>query len=313
MSLARRALERKLAGQKYDFAGRKALIEAGEAANAPIGEIEAAVSTTTPAVPGVVGATLRRGSPALRHAMKKAAANDTGPIDGSADLTPYDQMLLKLHGDKLRLKALQSTESKVELKRELLPEYMPWVDGRREAAAKANAEGVAYRPGQDDVFVTATVWAIDIGAYPLALDLAAWCRRFEQVLPKQINRDLANFVTEEIAEAVIKAQRAEGGIAAAYKDFNVGAVLGDLEELFRDDQMFDQVRAKLQKALGLAVLATIPADAAADQLMPAQKIALRFLKRAAELDSASGCVKLIEGIERAIKKSEPIPPQNGAS
>ncbi|NBW10497.1 MAG: hypothetical protein EBR82_20955 [Caulobacteraceae bacterium] len=304
MSPIRRALERKAAGEKFDFAARKALIVAGEAAVEPLGEIEAAEATTTPAAPGVLGAIVRRGSPAMRHVMQKAAANDTGPVDGSADLSPLDQMLLKLHGDKLRLKALQSTESKVALKRELLPEYLPWVEGRRAAAAKANAEGLVYRPGQDDVFVTATVWAIDIGAYPEALEMAAWCRRFEQVLPKQINRDLANFVTEEIAEAVIKAQRAEGGIAAAYPDFNIGAILGDLEELFREDQMFDQVRAKLQKALGLAVLATIPADAPADQTLPAQKVALRFLKRAAELDSASGCVKLIEGIERAIKKSE---------
>lgn len=308
MSLAKRAIARKLAGKSFDFAARKAMLEDGQADLANAADQEGGLGgdatamgrildRASPSAAHAIRAVVGRGSPASRLRMKKEAANDTGIIDGSENLTPYDQMLLQLHRDRDQLKAVQSTAAKVELKRQLLPTYLPWILGRLEAAAEGK------RPGQDDVLVAVMIWSIDTGDYRQALELAEYCRRYDQAMPSRINRDLANFVTEEIAEAALKAYRAGGDEAAAFP----GGILGDVEELFREDDMFDQVRAKLQKAIGQAILTAIPADLTPEQQGPYRKDALSFFKRARDLDSASGCVKLIEAIERDLKKLEAAP------
>lgn len=303
MSLAKQLLARKLAGEKFDFAARKAALLKGEAGQGSTDVSTDQVSAASDAAP-VPPKPFTRRQPTLgqRHAMKTAArnaANDNIERDlASADLTPYDQMLVKLYADKASLKLIQSTEGKVAMKRQLIPDYHAWVLGKLEAAADG-ARGV-----QDDVLVAVMIWSIDIGDYKLALELAEYCRRYDLVLPRNINRDLANFVTEEIAETALKAYRAGGDAAAAFP----GSILGDVEELFREDDMFDQVRAKLQKAIGQAILAAAPADASPDQLAPIWRDALGFFQRAADLDSASGCVKLIEKLTRDLKKLNPGDP-----
>ncbi|WP_292066039.1 phage terminase small subunit [Brevundimonas sp. UBA7664] len=310
MSLARRAIQRKLAGQKFDFAARRAMLDAGQAARFDDGADDAGdaaaasadapalariLAGASPAAARAIRAVAGRGTPASRLRMRKEAANENTIQDGSADLTPYDQMLLQLHRDKDQLKSIQSTEGKVALKRELLPAYTPWILGRLEAAAGGQ------RPSQDDVLVAVMIWSIDTGDYVHALELAAYCQRYDMAMPSKITRDLANFVTEEIAVAALAAYREAPGSADAFP----GAILGDVEELFADVDMFDPVKAKLNKALGLAILAAVPADAADDQVVLIKKDALSHFKRARELDSASGCVKLIEGLERELKKITP--------
>lgn len=47
-------------------------------------------------------------------------------MDGA---TGYEVMLAKLQQDQFRLKQVQSQEGKAKLKTEMLPDYVPYVDG----------------------------------------------------------------------------------------------------------------------------------------------------------------------------------------
>lgn len=301
MSIARRALERKAANTPFDFAARREQLLAATAAAAlvygdPIdgAPIDGAAIGEAPVAPPP-----HRPSPAQASAARKAAAalaaDQAAILDGSADLTPYDNQLVALYGDIKRLKSIMATDKKIELKREILPNYLPWVLGRLDAAASGQ------RGGQDDVLVQVMIWAIDTGDYKLGLELAEYARRYSPKLPDRFKRDLANTVTEEIADAALKAYRAGGEEAARFP----GGVLGDVEELFRDDDMFDVVQGKLQKAIGQAILQSIDEASDPTTKLPIWKDALTFFKRAQAKDSASGCVKLIEKLERDIAKHAP--------
>lgn len=303
MSLAARVKARKAAGEPFDFAARRtALIEA---------EARGAAAEAAPSATVVDAATVGRGgstaprnpSPAQRKSLKAAAlqvAANENVQDGSADLTPYDQQLVKLYADKARLKQIESTEGKVALKRELLPEYSGWVLGRLEAASEPGA-----RPGQDDVLAHVLMWAIDVGDYTLGLELARYFHQHGHVLPQQVKRNLAAFVTEEVAEAALKAFRAGPDQAKAFP----AAILGDVDELFAEADMPDQVRAKLKKAVGQALLTALEGldDQPSANARAGRQAALDYFRRARELDQASGCVKLIEQLEREIKKLDEAP------
>ena len=71
-------------------------------------------------------------SPAKRHFLAAAAAiaaAAVGPADSMAGRTVYEQQLAQLLQDRLRLKQVQSTQAKAELKRQLLGAYADYVSG----------------------------------------------------------------------------------------------------------------------------------------------------------------------------------------
>ncbi|UJB21885.1 phage terminase small subunit [Lysobacter gummosus] len=55
---------------------------------------------------------------------------------------------MQLGEHRRRLKSVQSVERKVEMKRRILPEYAPWIDGVLQGG----------RGGQDKVLMTVMVW-----------------------------------------------------------------------------------------------------------------------------------------------------------
>lgn len=66
-------------------------------------------------------------SPARRHRMRQQAIEASQNADNPLRYASgYEQMLIKLNDDKRRLKKVHSNERKAELKRQLLPEYLPW-------------------------------------------------------------------------------------------------------------------------------------------------------------------------------------------
>ena len=84
-------------------------------------------------------------SPARQHRLRiqaEQAARQGGSVRHASG---YDLMLLQLAEDRRRLKDVQSMEGKAELKRKLLPDYAPWVEG-----AIAAGKGA-----QDDVLMIA--------------------------------------------------------------------------------------------------------------------------------------------------------------
>lgn len=183
-------------------------------------------------------------SPAMRHrervlaaqASSLAASTDTRQLTGSA----YDLMLAKLAEDKRVLKSIQSLQQKIEVKRQRVPEYDAWIDGVL----------ATDQPVQDDVFATLMVWHIDIGALDRALDMAAHLLKHDLALPEHYQRDVATLVVEEIADQCDKPNSS----VTVEQLLRVG-------HLTDGRDMPDEVRAKLHKALGLALRDISPAQA----------------------------------------------------
>lgn len=221
---------------------------------------------------------------ARRHFQRVSAAQ------ASASATPgetvnanaYELVLAKLGEDKRRLKQVQSIERKVEIKRGLLPSYQPWVDGALEGG----------HGGQDAVLMTVMVWKIDTGDYLGSLQIARYALDNNLVMPDQYQRGVPTLVAEEIAEQALAALSAGSG-------FDVDA-LATTVVLTDNHDMPDEVRAKLHKATGLALVARMdesetPAAFATD--------ALAHLRRALQLHERAGVKKDIERLERFIKNN----------
>jgi hypothetical protein len=236
---------------------------------------------------------MRELSPAQRHKARvlaelaAASAEPGGPTTGSQ----YELQLYQLLEDRRRLKAIQSIKSKVALKAQLLPNYHAWVDGVL-AAGKG---------GQDDVLTTILVWSIDAGDYQRALQMARYAVTHKMTLPDQYSRDIPTMLVDEFSEAYLHGKLAEDPALAV----KVLAQIGDLTE---GNDVPDQARAKLYKALGYALLVLADGDddkrdLAGQPLIHAQS-AHSHLQHALELFQGVGVKKDIEILERRLKKAE---------
>lgn len=215
-------------------------------------------------------------SPAQRHFQRVMAGKVSSQSDDAprAASTVYELMLAKLHTDRARLSDVQSVERKVEVKRELLPEYEAWVTGALEAGNGA----------QDAVLMTVLVWYIDVGDYARALDIADYALEHNLALPDQYNRTLATVLADEIGDAALAALRDK-------TDFPL-EVLKRALFLTGEQDMPDQARAKLYKAAGHTVRAENPEQA------------LQLLRRALELHAGAGVKRDIAALETELKKAE---------
>lgn len=245
-------------------------------------------------------------SPARLHYLRKMAALQAGvaAVAAGAPLPPTegpqadDYQLLELHlrTDIAALKELQSIEKRIERKRELLPKYEAWVEGRIEAP-DANVRGV-----QDDVLVTIMLWRIDVGDYAGAVRLAQYAVRHHLAMPQGFSRGLPCVLAEQVAEGAIK-DLAAGKPAPD--------VLDDVFLLVDGHDMPDEVKAKLHKAIGLeaARRAGDEAACAASGVPNAARIfrerALAELKRAVDLHEACGVKTDIKRLEKELNKPAP--------
>ncbi|MGB7644411.1 MAG: terminase endonuclease subunit [Pseudomonas fluorescens] len=214
-----------------------------------------------------------------RAAMESAK---TAPQQSMAGATAYEHQLNQLLQDRLRLKAIQSNEGKAALKLQLLPEYIPYVEGVLAAGNGA----------QDDVMTTVMVWRIDVEDYSGALDIADYVLKHKLIMPDRFERTTGCLVAEEIATAALKAQKANGSFDLS--------ILHRTVELTDAEDMPDQARAKLFLATGRATLHGITAE---EQSQPGQiQAAIDLLKRAIELHDGCGGKKDLDSAERLLKK-----------
>lgn len=213
----------------------------------------------------------------------------TGPAGSE-----YELLKARLGVDLRRLKDVQSIERKVALKRELAPAYGPWVKGKLDADA-----------GGDDVIVThMLIWAIDVGEFPDAIEIARYVLKHKLPLPERFDRTAATLIVEEIAEAALK-RLGQG------ETFDLD-ILHQVENLAEGEDIFDQVRAKLEKAIGLHSAREAEAIAAdADGPAGARRAGLAAaearLRRALTLDPAAGVKKRADALAREIAKIEETP------
>lgn len=217
-----------------------------------------------------------------RRARAAMEAAKTAPQQSMAGATAYEHQLNQLLQDRLRLKAIQSNEGKAALKAQLLPEYIPYVEGVLAAGNGA----------QDDVMTTVMVWRVDVEDYSGALDIADYVLKHKLIMPDRFDRTTGCLVAEEIATAALKAQKANGSFDLS--------ILHRTVELTDAEDMPDQARAKLYLATGRATLDGITAE---DPGQPGQiQAGIDLLKRAIELHDGCGGKKDLDGAERLLKK-----------
>lgn len=217
-----------------------------------------------------------------RRARAAMEAAKTAPQQSMAGATAYEHQLNQLLQDRLRLKAIQSTAAKEALKPQLLPQYVPYVEG-----VLAGGNGA-----QDDVLTTIMVWRIDAGEYAGALDIADYVLKHKLIMPDRFERTTGCLVAEEIATAALKAQKTNG-------TFDL-SILHRTIELTDDEDMPDQARAKLYLATGRATVHGITTE---EPGQPGQiQAGIDLLKRAIELHDSCGGKKDLDGAERLLKK-----------
>lgn len=222
-------------------------------------------------------------SPARRHYERVSAAiaaADAGeaPMQGEA----FELMQAALFEDYRRLKATQSIERKIEIKREILPNYAEYVAGVLEAGQGA----------QDDVLMRIMLWRIDAGDLGGAIAIARYALKHGLTPPDQFERGTAAIIAEEVADQALK----------LLDDDNTNttellAQLEDVEQLTGDADMHDQIRAKLHKALGYAQRANAQLEAAQANL-----------ERALSLNDRIGVKKDLERLERELKQNAAAKP-----
>jgi len=212
-------------------------------------------------------------SPAQKFLAKHYAQKERNTTNIKAT-NAYEMMLAKLNNDRLRLKKFQSTEAKIDLKKILIPEYMDWING---VLSADNAQ-------QDDVFMRLLVWMIDTKQFELAYPLAEHALKHNWITPDEYQRQTATLITEELANTVLTQ-------ISNKQDVNADILL-KFADLVADKDMFDQVRAKLNKAIGYTLKEKDPEQA------------LSYLKRALELDENSGVKTVIKELEKAIGKAD---------
>ncbi|PKA72413.1 small terminase subunit [Pseudomonas baetica] len=224
-------------------------------------------------------------NPCRRHfvrvsaAIEAAAANPTQTMAGA---TAYEHQLNQLLQDRLRLKQVQSNQGKAELKRQLLPDYIPYVQGVLEGGKGA----------QDEVLTTIMVWRIDAEDFNGALDIADYVLKHKLIMPDRFERTTGCLVAEEIATVALKALKVG-------ESFEL-AILQRTAELTDAEDMPDQACAKLFLAMGRATLEGVNDERPGQ---PGQvQAGIDLLKKAIDLHDACGGKKDLERAERLLNK-----------
>ncbi|WP_034911953.1 terminase endonuclease subunit [Erwinia sp. 9145] len=212
-------------------------------------------------------------SPARRHRQRIQAEQAARPGGSVRHASGYDLMLMQLGEDRRRLKGIQSTVKKAEIKVEVLPKYTAWVEG------VLAADGAQ----QDDVLMYVMLWRIDAGDYAGALEIGRHALRHGWVMPPGFNRNVQTLLTEEMADA------AKAALLAGVP-FDAALLLQTLD-VIGDMDMPDQSRARLHKSIGLVLRDGQPVSA------------MNHLQQAMQLDERCGVKKDIEQLERKIRKA----------
>jgi hypothetical protein len=227
--------------------------------------------------------------------LSVADGNPLRPVGAGAADHAAAQIMLRLTVDLRRLKEIHSIERKIEAKREMLPEYTPWVEGIL-AAGVASGRGVA-----EDVLPTMMIWRIDTGDFAGAMPLIEHVLRHDVPLPARYARSAPAFIVEQVAIAALKAQKAG-------EPFDLD-MLEQIETLTAHVDMHDEIRAKMMKAIGAELVRQSDAiDAASPEYRIAAERALVPLKRAQALHDRSGVTTQMKRLEKALAATAAVFP-----
>lgn len=194
------------------------------------------------------------------------------PSENDADTAPENVggIALKFWNDDQNLSGIQSISHKKELKADLLPSYLPWIEG-------TIAEGVG---GQDDMLVKLMVWCLDTHEFKTAIDIAEYALLNDFVMPEPFTRDVATVFVEQLADELLTLEKDND--VSVYADLIQRAIDSTTAQ-----DMPDQVRAKLYRVLGDSLKDAKPDDA------------IHAYKTAIKLDDKVGCKKDLTQLEKA--------------
>lgn len=218
-------------------------------------------------------------SHARNHFLRVTAAQEV-TVEQPQDhgrASAYELMLAQLAEHKRRLKGIQSIEQRADMKRTYLDDYQPWVTGV--------LDGDSGQP--DIVLTTVMVWMIDVGDIKAALPLARYALKHGLAMPDQYQRNLATVLAEESAEQALRVMAVKDHAPIDLQQ------LTEVAQLVDGQDMPDQVRAKLYKAIGYALREQ-------DYL----SASLGYLERAYQLHDKCGVKKDIEVLRREVEKGK---------
>ena len=214
-------------------------------------------------------------SPARRHRLQalaaKAAANAENEFGGvREDASVYMLQLAELKNDQNLLRGIKSEIERAQYKANLIPKYMPYVDGVLSVEDRTPLM-------KDHVVTNIMVWCFDAAMFEDGLRIAEYALKHGIESPDTFNRDTASIVAEFFDVSILEKANS---ITASFS-------------------MHDQIRAKLYVALGRTYL---------HQELYA--LAVNFLKRAIKHNENCGGKQELQKAERLLKKQlEENPPQ----
>lgn len=223
-----------------------------------------------------------------RDHFQRVSASRAAPqeVTDTAHDTAHESVLRALAAHKSRLRGIASIEGKIEYKRTAIGDLMPWVQGVIDGD----------RGGQDPVVAHALPWLLDIGEYDMGLTVGAYVLRHRLIMPDEYKRPPAAVIAEVIADDALKAL--DTGAKADIDTLRSALALTDGHD------MHDQVRAKLHKALGLALLPEkIEGTHTAEEAAPILE-SCEHLQRAFALFPNVGVKKPMERAKRYAEEHE---------
>lgn len=213
--------------------------------------------------------------PTKRHFIATTAALASAAESAELDqFDEYEKMLHLLARHKKDLSNIQSMEKRAEYKKQILPDYLPWIEGALKAGTGK----------QDNVLMMWQVWAIDCGEYHLALEIADYAVHQQLKLPEQFDRTLGTMLAEEFADAAKFAQAAGETFELAY--------LQRVQDITQDEDMPDQSRARLLREIGLLLAESDPENA------------LATMERALQLDINIGLKGEVKKLRKQLNKPD---------
>ena len=195
------------------------------------------------------------------------------PSDDNENTAPTGGMALKFWNDFENLSNIQSISHKKELKAELLPSYLPWIEG-------TIAEGVG---AQDDMLVKLMVWCLDTHDFKVATDIAEYALLNDFVMPEPFKRDVATVFVEQLSDEMLSLDKdPDASNIADHADLIQRAI-----DSTTGQDMPDQVRAKLYRVLGDSLKDAKPNEA------------INAYEKAIKLDDKVGCKKDLAQLAKA--------------
>ena len=216
-------------------------------------------------------------TPIQRDTLRKQAQATVTPVVQAGSDNLSRALRYKLSADRSRLKKIMSMQAKAELKRELLPEYAPYVDGLLAAQSI------------DSLITQVMIWAFDTADYERFDHLARYALTHKVPMPDGFERSTAAWLAESVAKVMLVED----------KPTTLQPLLFWLEEWTRAYDMHDEVRAKLHRACAETLETTEP-----------QK-ALEHYERALRFDTHTRVKKKIKALKDILATQTESPSSQG--